>query len=89
MTKIGKLITVTALIFSLLATPASAHSSSYCGHGSSGILTITQYTSSYGDSFAHYHRRRHSTTYWGPFGSVISVHHDTKVCAVPTQGGHF
>ena len=76
------------LMSALLAAPASAHSSNYCGHGISGIMNTTRYVSSHLDSFAHYHNREHKSTTFGLFGWVVSTHHDTKVCGVPTQG-HF
>lgn len=86
--KLGKLITAWTLLFALLAVPASSHESSYCGHGTDGILELTIYLSSKIDSFAHYHNRVHGTTIFGVDGFLASQHYDTKVCGAPTMG-HF
>lgn len=41
--------------------PATAHSSSYCGHGTSGILNFTKYIRAVSDVYSHSHEYWHYT----------------------------
>lgn len=59
-----------AIVLFVTAAPVGAHSSSYCGHGSSGIYTITDFVNSHkhwfypnpgGAYWKHHHRYDHYT----------------------------
>lgn len=62
------------------ASPASAHSSDYCGHGTSGTLLITEFEDHFtmGGSGNHIHVYSH----WNKIGFIRKSMHENqrKVC---------
>ena len=71
-----------ALTLSLSAPTASAHTSSYCGHGHSGTdypFTVSvHYSSSFWEGSTHFHRYNHYSIGWLREHSY--VHSQNKVC---------
>lgn len=59
--------TLCALVVALVvssASPVEAHTSSYCGHGTSGWWTKTVYTGGYTDWWTNSHWHRYSHRNW-------------------------
>jgi hypothetical protein len=71
-----------SLTLSLSAPTASAHTSTYCGHGHSGIhfptRTVTHYSSSFWEGSIHFHRYNHYLI--GNLGGHHFTHGQQKVC---------
>lgn len=63
------------------ASPAQAHTSTYCGHGTDGILYITKYVGSVysGYPYVHIHRYQH-VQFWR--GIVLESHYANRICSV-------
>jgi hypothetical protein len=73
-----------SLTLSLSAPSASAHGSSYCGHGHSGwhvpYNTVVHYRSSYWEKSWHFHVYYHYSI--GNLGEHSFVHSVHKICQV-------
>lgn len=81
----GRLIIMSAFALTLVfsTSPASAHSSGYCGHGTSGWADMTEFTSSYTNySLGHMHVYRH----WNRV-SGFTNHYAETVCNNNVGGG--
>jgi hypothetical protein len=75
---LGVALMVTGLV-STAAAPASAHTSGYCGHGTSGSLDLTHFVRHQNDSFfpyKHWHLQDHRMFWSGDqhFKWVVCYH---------------
>jgi hypothetical protein len=70
-----------SLTLALYSPSASAHPSTYCGHGHSGVFpNHTHYRYTYWEKSWHYHVYRHYLLTGDPLGAHTFIHDQHKVC---------